>query len=390
MVMKRNIDGGIVLAVLVILVALGIRQTVPREVAAAQIQKPGAGVPMFEVDPFWPKMEGHFGVDGNWMMGATGGNAVDLTNDHAWVLNRSGTLGDDENYALKNPSMADCCVPAPPVLEFDAEGHFIQGWGGPGPGYHWAGTHGLFIDYRGNVWISGSGKEVLKFTQSGKFLLQIGKEKPDVYSDDPESLNFPTQCWVYPKTNEVFISDGYMARRVIVFDADTGAFKRMWGGYGNKPDDWAPQLRAFEGPAAAQFNVVHTIAVSNDGLVYVGDRNNNRIQVFKIDGAFVKEAFVDRKWTDPSGTVCGLTFSADAPQQFLYDAGCDNHIHILNRDTLQELGKLGRLGHYPGQFYHAHTIAVDSKGNLYVGDASGDGRRSQKLVFKGISSTSTQ
>src|ERR1700730_1173757 len=214
-------------------------------------------------------------------------------------------------------------------------GNVIQGWGGPGPGYEWPETeHGIHVDYKGNVWISANGakdNQILKFTNDGKFLMQIGHSGKSKGSLDTENLNKPSGIYVYQRTNEVFVSDGYINRRVIVFDADTGAFKRLWGAYGNKPDDSVPRTPPYEGPAPQQFNNVNGILISNDDLVYVADRHNNRIQVFKPDGTFVKEAFVAREVRTPSGTTKDLAFSPDSRQQFLYVACGDEHIRILNR-----------------------------------------------------------
>jgi DNA-binding beta-propeller fold protein YncE len=341
-----------------------------------------AGVPVYEVDPSWPKTKG------NWILGSIGGITVDPQTDHVWVVQRPSTLDEDENYAARVPPLADCCVPAPPVMEIDEAGNLIQGWGGPGPGWDWPNReHGITIDYEGNVWILGSGtndNQILKFTKAGKFLMQVGHPGKSKGSTDTANFNQPTKAWVYPKTKEVFVSDGYQNRRIIVLDAETGAFKRLWGAYGKQPDDSIPQVRVFSGPGPAQFNLVHCVVISNDDLVYVADRSNNRIQVFRPDGAFVKEAFVAREIRTPTGTAMDLALSPDARQQFLYVSGGDQHIRILNRETLQVVSTIGRLGHYPGQFYHLHVLAVDSKGNLYTGESSG--KRIQKFVFKGFSS----
>ena len=345
-------------------------------------QKQTDCVPVYDVDPSWPKMTG------NWIFGSIGGLAVDPANDHVFVLQRPRTLADDEKYAAESTPVADCCVPAPPVMEFDSMGNFLRGWGGPADGYDWPLTeHGITVDYRGNVWILGNGdgdNQVLKFTRDGKFLLQIGHPGKSSGSNDPANLNKATKAFVYAKTNEVFISDGYINRRVIVFDADTGAFKRLWGAYGNKPDDSVPRTRIFEGPAPLQFNLVHAVLISNDDLVYVADRSNNRIQVFKPDGTYLKEAFVDRGVRTPTGTAMDLAFSPDKQQRFLYVSGGDQHVRILDRRTLSAVGQFGRLGHYPAQFYHLHVMAIDSKGDIYTGENLG--KRVQKFVFKGFSS----
>jgi hypothetical protein len=395
-------------------IALVIQQAA---VATAQIQVPVPGAPLFRVDLTWLRHDAHFGERGNWVFGAIGGVAIDPTDGHIWVSTRPATLGPNENFALKYPSMGDCCIPAPPIVECDPDGNFIQGWGGPepgsgwlitgvgvreydmrgsyilgrprpGPGFDWwAGEQRISVDSQDDVWLAGS-KQVLKFTREGKLLLAIGHAGKRGASDDTENLNQPAKALVYTKTNEVFVADN---RRVIVFDARTGKFKRLWGAYGNEPDDSAPATRVFEGPAPQQFNGIDSIAISNDGLVYVADSLNNRIQVFKPDGTFVKEAFVARDRRIPSGTVDDLAFSADDRQQFLYVAGADNHIRILNRDTLQTLGSVGRLGVYPGQFYNLRAVAVDSKGNILAGESHtgiGGGRRLQRLLFQGVAAGS--
>jgi DNA-binding beta-propeller fold protein YncE len=378
--MKSGIGDSVVLAILLALWPYNN----PVEAPSAQAQQQASCVPMYQADSSWPKMEGH------WIFGSIGGIAVDPTNDHVWVLQRPRTLADDEKYAAQTPPLADCCAPAPPVMEFDSAGNLIQGWGGPGSGYDWpASEHGITIDYRGNVWVLGNGEgdnQVLKFTRTGKFLLQIGHPGKSKGSNDIENFDKPTKAYVYPKTNEVLISDGYINRRVIVFDADTGAFRRLWGAYGSRPDDTVPRTRVFEGPSPQQFNLVHAVVVSNDDLVYVADRSNNRIQVFKPDGTYVKEAYVAREVRTPTGTVMDLAFSPDKRQQFLYVSGGDQHIRILDRATLQILDSFGRLGHYPGQFYHLHVMAIDSKSNIYTGENLG--KRVQKFVFQGFSSTS--
>jgi DNA-binding beta-propeller fold protein YncE len=362
---------------------------------AAFAQAGAASVPRFQVDASWPKMD-----DNIWLFGAIGGIAVDPTNDHVFVLQRPKSLSEDELHATFDPPLTDCCVPAPPVMEFDPAGHLLGGWGGDGPGYEWpASSHGISIDYKGNVWIGGGNGQgdahVLKFTKTGKFLLQIGHRGKAAGSNDTVNMGRPTKAIVYPKTNEVFVSDGYDNRRVIVFDADTGQYKRHWGAYGKRPDDSATRDRILEGPTAPQqFNNVHSLAVSNDGLIYAADRVNNRVQVFQPDGTFVKEGFVARKTLflrsySPIGTVCDLAFSPDPKQQFMYVADCINyHVWILQRDTLQVLGKIGREGRNAGLFYHLHMLAADTKGNIYTGEV--EGKRVQKFLFRSGARTSRE
>lgn len=343
-------------------------------------QQTSTGVPTFEVDPSWPT------IPAPWLLGEVSGVAVDEV-DHVWIVQRPQTV--DQKWAVGSEPEAECCTPAPPVLEFDQEGRFLRGWGGPNAAYEWPEReHGLHVDYRGNVWVSSAGggtkvsNQLLKFTKSGKFLLQIGHAGKSGGSLDTENLNQAADMYVYSKTNELFVADGYVNRRVIVFDADTGAFKRLWGAYGNPPDDTAPRVRTNSGTGPAQFNLVHGIRVSSDGLVYVADRVNNRVQVFTTDGSFVKETFIARG-TKALGTAFGVGFSPD--ERFMYvPDGSNAHVWMLDRNSLAILGSFGRYGNYAGQFQWLHSIAVDSKGNIYTGEV-GRGRRVQKFVYRGMS-----
>jgi DNA-binding beta-propeller fold protein YncE len=181
----------------------------------------------------------------------------------------------------------------------------------------------------------------------------------------------------------VFVADGYGNRRVIVFDADTGMYKRHWGAYGNKPDDKASKERQADGPGPQQFNTPHGIAISRDGIVYVADRANNRVQSFKLDGAFLKEGFVKRQSRD-TGTAFGVALSPDPGQRFLYVAdGSNERVAILDRASLQEIGHIGGPGRKAGEFFHLHSLSIDPKGNLITGESQG--YRVQKFVFKGLS-----
>jgi DNA-binding beta-propeller fold protein YncE len=335
--------------------------------------------PSFQVDPMWPKMPRQ------WMLGQVAGLAVDAR-DHVWIIQRPWSLANDE---VATDAKAPCCHPAPPVMEFDADGNYLQGWGGPGAGYEWpADEHAIHVDFKGNVWISSAGgprlptkkeNQILKFTQSGKFLMQIGHRGMSKGSRDTDNFNNAADIYVYAKTNEVFVADGYVNRRVIVLDADTGKFKRMWGAYGNRPDDQAPNQLEPEGLGPLQFNLVHGVRVSDDGLVYVADRRNNRMQVFTVDGKFQREIFVERK-TKLLGTSFSVAFSPDPGQQFLFLADAGNgRIHVFDRRSLEEVGGFGRIGHYAGEFVFLHNVAVDSKGNVYTAEV-GNGKRVQKFL----------
>lgn len=363
------------------LVALGLLVTLAagERLATSLAAQATPSAPAFEVDPRWPALPSH------WTLGQVTGVAVDAQ-DHVWVLHRPWSLTDDEK--AQNPDAA-CCTAAPPVLEFDAEGRYLRGWGGPGPGYEWPeDEHAIHVDYKRNVWITAAGgprlkdrteNMILKFTSDGRFLLQIGKRGQSKGSLDTANVNNAADVYVDLKSNELYVADGYVNRRVIVYDADTGAFKRMWGAYGKPPDDAAPNAPTYEGPGPAQFNLVHGIRVSTDGKVYVNDRRNNRLQVFSTAGGFEREIFIERK-TKLLGTSFAVGFSPDAAQRFLYLADAGNgKVHIYERGSLIEVGAFGRIGRYAGQFVFLHALAVDSKGDIYTAEV-GTGRRVQKFV----------
>jgi DNA-binding beta-propeller fold protein YncE len=351
----------------------------------AQTSRPEA--PLFEPDPLWSQALPH-----KWVTGQIGGVAVD-SHDNVWVFHRPATIPDGEKAASLTPPQAECCLPAPAVLEFASNGRFLQAWGGPGQGYEWPTTeHGIFVDEKDHVWLSGSAKEdnqILKFTSAGKFIMQIGHSGKNKGSNDTENLGGPAGLFVYPKTNELFVADGYFNHRVIVFDANTGAYKRHWGAYGKKPDDaykFLPRAQLIQGPPPLQFNnPVHAVVVSNDELVYVGDRTNNRLQVFRLDGTFVREIFITRNTLQAEGTVHSFVLSPDKAQKFLYVLdGSNKAIRVLNRQTMEILASIGgHAGHNAREFFHAHGFAADSRGNLFIGEVN-NGQRYYKYVYKGL------
>lgn len=355
--------------------------------------------PVFEVDLTWPKP-----LPNHWILGAAIGVSSD-SKDHIWIIHRPGSLEQNEVHATTNPPTAQCCAPAPPILEFDQAGNLLRHWGGPGDGFDWPDSnHGITVDYKGNVWIGGNSRPqgggdgfqsfhddmVLKFTQDGKFLLQIGKPGQSRGSNDIENLRLPAKTFVDPKTNELYVADGYGNHRVIVFDAETGAYKRHWGAYGNKPDD--ENLGAYrpENPPAPQFrNPVHCAQLSDDNLLYVCDRVNDRIQVFKPDGTFVKEASIETS-TLGSGSAWDIAFSHDPQQKYIYVADGENDkVHILDRQTLEVLTSFGQGGRQPGEFYGVHSIATDSKGNIYTTETY-RGQRVQRFIYKGLAPVTTK
>ena len=349
---------------------------------------PARKIPTFEVDKGWPKVPAQFKV------GDVSSIAIDA-NDNAYVLSRPRTL-----------KPADAPKKSPPVMVFDPNGNYVKGWGGDGAGYEWPQReHGILVDAKGFVWLGGNScpenglpglkrvadDQLLKFTQDGKFVMQVGKKgarlragaaRPinDPNSLDMESFGQPTKIVVDAKTNEAYVSDGYVNHRVVVFDSKTGAYKRHWGAFGTRTptDEKLPAYSPAAEPSKSFSNPVHCVRISNDGLVYVCDRANNRIQVFRKDGTYVKE-FVVEKETLANGAVWDLVLSEDPQQRFIFMAdGNNGQIVTLLRENGQVLSQWGRHGRQPGQFKWVHNIAIDSKGTLYTAEV-GWGRRVQKF-----------
>jgi DNA-binding beta-propeller fold protein YncE len=394
--MKQKSQLRIAASGLGLLAALALAQSALERTAAAQA-KTAAQAPRFEVDPFWPKP-----LPNHWLLGYTIGLGVD-EKDHVWIIHRGGPVQLNprtETGADANPPIGECCLAAPPVLEFDAAGNLVGHWGGPGQGYDWPeSNHGLTIDHKGIVWIGGNGppdSHILKFTRDGKFVAQFGKpgarragsagDKPSFAggSNDTENFGRVAKIFVDPRANEAYVADGYLNKRVAVIDADTGKFKRYWGAYGNKPDDTDLGRYNPDAPPAQQFrSPVHCAELSNDGLVYVCDRPNDRIQVFQKDGKFVKEVFIAKR-TLGDGSVWDIAFSKDPQQKYLYLAdGKNEKVYVIERDSLQILTSFGDGGRQPGQFFGVHSIATDSKGNIYTTETY-EGKRLQKFVYKGL------
>ena len=347
-------------------------------------------IPTYVVDPSWPKP-----LPNHWIVGAVVGVAVD-SRDHIWITHRPSTLQPNETRSIWKA--------APPVLEFDQAGTLVSSWGGPGPGYEWPQLeHGIYVDAQDHVWLGAGGDKdahILKFTRQGQFLLQIGRQGKGTGSNDTQNLGAAAHMVVDAPANELYVADGYVNHRVIVFDATTGAYKRHWGAYGKKPDDSyftnagevlpgpfagkvqnenKPSQYDPKGPPPPQFRIVHAVRISNDGLVYVCDRTNDRLQVFKKDGTFVQEQFIAKE-TFGSGSVWDLGFSPDPEQTWaIVIDGTNQQVYVLRRKTLEVVSTFGGAGHWAGQFYGAHNLAVDSKGNLYITETY-EGKRVQKFA----------
>jgi DNA-binding beta-propeller fold protein YncE len=382
-----------------------MKRTLPLGVASLVIAGAsllGQAPPSFQVDPLWPKP-----LPNHWLLGSVTGVAVDAQ-DHIWVVHRGydSMTVRTEIGAATTPKTADaCCVPAPPVLEFDAAGNLVSHWGGPGDKYEWpVSPGGISVDAKGNVWITAAGPpeipgsanapargraggagaaaaanparggtappkpqdaHVLKFSRTGEFLLQIGKAGTPGDNDSTTGLNKPAGVSVDAAGSEVYVADGFGNRRLVVFDANTGAYKRHWGRAGDTP-----------------FASVTCAKVAKDGTVYACDRGNNRVVAFDKTGKLLKEGVVSAT-TKGTGSVWDVAFSSDAQQRFLYVAdGHDQKVFILRRDTLAVVGSFGDGGRYPGTFYSVGSVAVDSKGNVYTGENL-EGKRVQKFILKG-------
>jgi DNA-binding beta-propeller fold protein YncE len=338
-------------------------------------------IPSFRVDPLWPKP-----LPNKWLIGQVSGVAVDSKN-HVWIVHRPKSLGADEYAPAQQPANGVPYIPAPPVIEFDVEGNVIQAWGGPGETFDWPDNpHGIFIDHEDNVWIGGNGPDdhqVLKFRPDGAFLLQIGKAGKTGGSNNTNLLGRPADFDVDPRADEVYIADGYLNRRIIIFDANTGKYLRHWGAYGKKPDDSPQEPYDPKNSPPHQFaNPVHAIRISHDGFVYVCDRRNNRIQVFQKDGQFVQEGFIARE-TLGNGSAWDIDFSHDPKQSYIYlTDGTNQCVWLLHRENLQVAGHFGRIGRYAGQFIWVHSLAVDSISNIYTTEVY-TGKRLQKFNYQG-------
>jgi len=339
--------------------------------------------PSFEVDPLWPQP-----LPNHWLLGSAVGVGVD-SRDHVFVIHRQASFNErTEIGAATDPPTGSCCIPAPNILEFDPEGNLVNAWGGPGEGYDWpTSNHGLSLDGKDNIWIGGNGaldSHILKFSRDGQFLMQVGQAQVAVDSHAADHFGRVAKISFDDEANEAYVADGYGNKRVAVIDMDTGELKRYWGAYGNEPSD--ENLGPYDptAPLAQQFrNPVHCADPSNDGLIYVCDRPNDRIQVFRPDGTFVDEVIIAPE-TLGDGSTWDIAFSRDPEQRFMYVAdGKNMKVYVMLRESLEILTSFGDGGRQPGQFFAVHSIATDSKGNIYTTETY-EGKRVQKFVYTGM------
>jgi hypothetical protein len=333
------------------------------------------GIPHYRVNPFWPQP-----LPNNWLIGQVAGVWVS-NDDHVWAFHRPMSLSDRELGAIQDPPINKCCYPMPPVVEFDPDGNVVNAWGGPGEGYDWfQNEHGVHVDGEDFVWLGGNGENdhhILKFTRDGEFVLQIGTPGASQGSNDTENLNRPADVSVDLEAREVYVADGYGNRRIVVFDSETGEYKRHWCAYGNEPhDDEMPAYDPEAEPSDQFGSPVHCVYLSRDDLVHVCDRVNNRYQIFEKDGTYLSEAFFE-PYTLLNGSVSDLTMSMAEDFIFMVD-GVNNEMRIVDRESEETVARVGRPGRMAGQFHVVHDIAIDSAGNLYTTEVN-TGQRIQRF-----------
>ena len=366
------------------LVALGIGQSKLQEPTIAASNDVMA--PAFLVDPLWPKP-----LPNHWITGNTIGVDVD-DRDHIFTVHRNteNMFGGRTEIGLAL-GVAECCTPAPPILEYDIEGNLINAWGGPveGAPYQWPeSNHGIEVAANGDVWIGGNGgpdSHVLVFTRDGEYIRTVGVPGAEFDSNSTTAFGRVAEIAIDEDAGEAYFADGYVNKRVAVVDVATGAFKRYWGAYGSTDiDDDAddtytpgqPGPDVFRGP-------VHCAEPSNDGLIYVCDRGADRVQIFRPDGTFVSEHIYNPA-TLAQGSTWDIAFSPDEDQEFIYLADGQNFkISIIDRASMEVLYTFGDGGRQPGLFYAPHSIATDSEGNIYTTETY-EGKRVQKFLYQGM------
>ena len=361
------------------------------------------GAPLFRVDPFWPRP-----LPNRWSMQQVTGLYVEEKNDHVWFLNRAAAADGDEIGGDGNPARILCCVRGPELIELDPEGNVVQAWGGPGYQPTWpTALQTVIVDHEGNVWVAGTAAQdsILKFSHDGKLLWDFGhrppKDAPPLKENNQQTdmLVSKGRFQLDEVAHEIYIINW---KRVLVYDMDTGAFKRGWGGHGmplseisNEP---IPGYEWTGAPPPEEKNFVpdlHFVEISKDRLVYVGERGQDRIEVFTTEGKFLKEFYVSPNTPSrgkdcgglppntkmpPCGTTYKMIFSKDPQQKYMYVAdGTNNVVWILDRQTGKTLGHFGGNGKYAGQLHWINAVGMDSKGNIYTGEVE-EAKRIQKFL----------
>ena len=388
--MSRTRNAALGVALVAAVMTLGCGDMLDSGAMAQTSGGGGAGeVPLFEVDPLWPQP-----LPNHWLMGSAVGVGVD-SRDHVFVIHRQQSFNErTEIGAATDPPSGSCCLPAPNILEFDPDGNLVNSWGGESSEYDWpSSNHGLTVDPMDNIWIGGNGpgdSHILKFSRDGEFLMQIGLPDQPTNSLSTEHFGRVAKISFDAQGSEAYVSDGYSNKRIVVLDTSTGAVKRMWGAYGNEPSDEDLGRYDPEAPLVQQFrNPVHCAEPSNDGFVYVCDRPNDRIQVFRTDGTYVTEKII-APMTLGDGSTWDIAFSRDPEQKFMYLAdGKNMKVYIMDRVSLEVLTSFGDGGRQPGQFFAVHSIATDSRGNIYTTETY-EGKRVQKFVYRGLGSVTAE
>jgi len=383
-------------SLVVVLSSLGVQS----QARPAQAVDEG-GAPIYKVDPFWPKW-----LPNRWSMQQVTGIGIDPQNDHIWFINRAAAANPDEIGGDMNK--IDCCIRGPEIIELDQEGNVVHAWGGPGYIPEWpTALQTVIADSKGFVWVAGTGAQdsILKFTKEGKLVWDFGHRPPKDVQNFREN-NQMTDYFVSKGrfqldevANEIYVIN---QRRVVIYDMTTGAFKRGWGGHGMPlseiTNDPLPTYKWTGGPPPDEKNMVpdlHFVEISKDRKVYIGERGQNRIEVYTTEGKFLQEFYVSPNTPSqraedcgglyhpkfpPCGTTYKLVLSRDAQQKYLYVAdGTNDKVWILDRPSGKTLGNFGRNGTYAGQFHWINAIAMDSKGNIYTGEVE-ENKRIQKFV----------
>ncbi|MGD8288502.1 MAG: hypothetical protein PVI31_07765 [Gemmatimonadota bacterium] len=380
---KRNVTIGLALVGIITIVACAA------ETLDGMASQEGS-VPLFEVDPFWPKP-----LPNHWLIGPTIGVTTDA-NDGVWIVHRNTPdqfAARTEIGLAQDPPLSDCCQPGPPVLHFDRDGNLLHAWGGPGTetgDYTWPqSNHGIEVDNRGNVWIGGNGgqdRHILKFTEDGQFIAQWGEPGVPLNSQSLTTFGMVAKITYDPDTDELYVADGYGNQRVAVLDPETGEMKRFWGAHGNEPPEGVDRPPAYtpgETPPEQFRTPVHCADRARDGLIYVCDRPSDRLSVFQTDGTFVEEKIIAPQ-TLSQGSTWDVAFSPDEDQQFMYLADGQNmKVYVMDRESLETLYSFGDGGRQPGLFFAVHSIATDSQGNIFTTETY-EGSRLQKFRYMGM------